>query len=69
MELDLFELLDKTWKARAEWYNIGLGLKISENDLDVIDKDNPKIEGKFRGMLSFWRNNGKNCTWEALCSV
>ena len=69
MELDLFELQQKTWKARAKWHNIGLGLKISEDELDVIDKDNDNIEDKFRGMLRYWRRNGENCTLEALCSV
>ena len=68
-EDDLGDIQDEAWDARAQWYNIGLGLRLPTTDLDVIDKDKGDIEAKFRCMLLKWLRSGKHCTWEALCKA
>ena len=68
-EDDLGDIQDEAWDARAQWYNIGLGLRCSTGDLNVIDKERGDIEAKFRCMLLKWLHSGKHCTWEALCKA
>ena len=66
---DLHEVQEAIWDARPKWKNIGLGLKIRPPDIEVIDENNGKIDDKFRTMILKWLQNGKNCTWVALCEV
>ena len=68
-EDDLFYILDQLWDARPKWRFIGLGLKISRSDLDVIDHGNSDDDSKFESMLGKWLRNGRDCTWDALCKV
>ena len=68
-EDDLFSVLDLLWDARPKWRCIGLGLKISQADLNVIDKDNQDTDDKFRSMFENWLKKGKYCTWDAVCEV
>ena len=68
-ENDLGDIQEEAWDARAQWYNIGLRLRLSTTDLDVIDKDQGNTEAKFRCMLLKWLRSGKQCTWEALCEA
>ena len=68
-EDDLFYILDQLWDARPKWRFIGLGLKISRSDLDVIDHGNSDDDSKFESMLVKWLRNGRDCTWDALCRV
>ena len=74
-EKDLPLIQNKLWKARVKWYNIGLDLKLSPDDLDVIDKDKDDTDSKFRTMIFRWLRSGGSCTWEDLyrtlsvCSV
>ena len=65
-EDDLFSVLDLLWGARPKWRLIGLGLKISQADLNVIDRDNHDTDAKFRSMFEQWLKNGKNWTWDAI---
>ena len=68
-EDDLGDIQDEAWDARAQWYNIGLRLRLPATDLDVIDKERGDIEAKFRCMLLKWLRSGNHCTWEALCKA
>ncbi|CAI8020892.1 Interferon-induced helicase C domain-containing protein 1 [Geodia barretti] len=66
---DLYEIQEAIWDARPKWRNIGLGLKIRPPDIEVIDVNNGNVDDKFHGMILKWLQNGKNCTWGALCEV
>ena len=64
-------MLEAVWKARSEWYNIGLKLGISPDTLDAITstgRDNPST--CFRDMLKEWLNNGNpRPTWAAVAEA
>ena len=66
---DIFAVQNKTWKARPKWRNIGLGLKISIEDLDVIIGDNENTGDKFQSMLCKWLQSGNLCRWKIMCNV
>ena len=51
---DLQEIQRDAWEARAEWYNIGLELRIDPGTLDVISRDCSRTDDQFRRMLSTW---------------
>ena len=68
-EDDLFEIQEQLWDARSKWRNIGLGLKIRQPDIEVIDVNNGNVDDKFNSMILKWLQNGKNCTWAALCKA
>ena len=51
----LGELFSKLYPVRAKWYNLGLGLGISCNDLDAIKKDCKEDTGEcLKGVLKLW---------------
>ena len=50
---DLGELLKKLFPARSKWYNLGLELKLSPDDLDAISATT-KPDDCFREMLKLW---------------
>lgn len=55
---DLVDVQNVTWEARKDWYDIGLGLHISPDDLDTIQEDHRNISRTcFREMLKVWLNN------------
>jgi hypothetical protein len=55
VSIDNLQKIQKAaWEARAEWYNIGLELKIDAATLDTIKEDNDNIKDRFRSMLSTW---------------
>ena len=68
-EDDIFEIIEVLWDARGKWRTIGLGLKISRSDLDIIKQNDADVDDQFRSMLLKWLQNGEECTWEALCWV
>ena len=39
---DLVVVREAAWGARNEWYDIGLSLGVSADDLDEIDNDHPR---------------------------
>ena len=70
---DLQKIQRHAWEARANWYNIGLELKIDPGTLDVIKGDSDSIADRFRGMLSTWLGRDQlrptlSSLAEALCS-
>ena len=68
-EDDTFEIKEAAWKARSDWFSIGLALRLPPPDLDVIEKDQRDTDDKFSKMIRKWLCTGKNCTWEALCKA
>lgn len=50
----LFEVMNLLWKARINWYNLGLALGIDETTLKTIQVDYGDVESCFREMLSKW---------------
>lgn len=59
---DLGELLNKLYPARSKWYNLGLALKLSPDDLDAIG--NGEYSGKpgdcLREVLKLWLSIATN---------
>jgi hypothetical protein len=57
------------WEARAQWYNLGLGLTISPDTLDTIELANTgKPDCCFRVMLTTWLR-GDGPTWNTLAEA
>ena len=64
--LALTNVLEKVWKARAKWYNVGLQLGMEACDLDAIQKDNHyKSEDCLREMIKQWLNRTRG-SWRKL---
>ncbi len=62
-------LLNKLWSAKSEWYNIGLGLGLSADELNSIDQKERKPGICLREVLFEWlkkRNPRKSQLIEAL---
>ena len=53
------------WKARTQWYNLGLELGINEETLKVIKRNYPDEDDCYREMLSKWLKTVKP-TWEGV---
>ena len=51
---DIKEVLDITWKYRAEWRAIGTELGIDQGTLAAISKDERKVEDCLREMINKW---------------
>ena len=66
---DLLEVQEAIWDARPKWKYIGLGLKIRQPDIEVINVNNGNVDDKFQSMILKWLENGKNWTWGVLCEV
>ena len=67
---DLQKVLNTIWEARAQWYNLGLGLDISPDSLDTIELDNgQKADRCFRAMLTQWLREHRRPTWSALAEA
>ena len=50
-----------------KWRNIGLELNIAEEELDIINADNPSsIQKRCRAMLKVWLNINPKASWEKL---
>ena len=65
----MIELLEKLYSVRAKWYNLGLRLGISCDDLDAIKKDCKEDTGDcLREVLKIWlsKNSLKSDLIEAL---
>ena len=62
-------LLNELWNARSEWYNIGLGLGLSADELKSINQKERKPGDCLREVLIEWlkkRNPRKSQLIEAL---
>ncbi len=67
---DLLKIINRTWEARSQWYNIGLGLGISVGDLDTIYTNNQGICGTcYRELFKKWLRNHHRPTWTLLAKA
>ena len=67
---DLRRVQDTLWEARAQWYNLGLGLDITPDSLDSIELANSgKPDRCFRAMLTKWLREHQQPTWSALAEA
>ena len=67
---DIKIVQDKTWKARGKWYQIGIRLGMSTDDLDTIRSavHRQDDDDYFTDMLSKWLRR-RDATWEALAKA
>ena len=65
-EDDLVTVLKFLTSRSVKWYTIGLYLKITPGELDVIKVDNPDTPTKLAKMIYTWIINSINCTWGVL---
>ena len=49
-----------------KWKQIGLILKISQSELDIIEADKNGVKDCLQKMLSEWVNNAKRTTWKQI---
>ena len=67
---DLVDVQNIVWEARTKWYNLGLGLGLPADSLDVFEASAKKPEDSFRAMLSEWlRRLYPKPTWSALAKA
>ena len=64
---DLSKVRNEVFSAAAKWYDIGLELGVSADDLDTIKKANDDPKDCLREMLRHWLS--KEPSWEALTAA
>ena len=71
-EADLSVVLEDIHPARAKWYNIGLQLGVSANDLDTVRSQYVTPEDALSELLEKWLktvNPVSTLTWGAVVSA
>ena len=64
---ELLELLDALQDKAAKWFMIGLQLRLSTDELDIIEADSAGVEECLRNVLRKWRSKTHPPpTWRAL---
>ena len=63
---DLGCVLEGVLDAAAQWYNLGLKLKVRTATLDSIQEDFTATQHRLREMLKAWLNTGDNPSWNTL---
>ena len=67
---DLKEVLDKLSCVNHKWYDIGILLGMSGDDLDTIkDKNHNQLDACLKEMLTTWLRQGKVATTQALSAA
>ena len=67
---DLGDVLEAAWKARVKWYNIGLKLGISADNLDSIEATSQNPDKCFTTMIKDWLRNGRPTpSWAAVANA
>ena len=66
---DLSEVFEQIYEAKDQWKFIGLKLGMSKGDLDGIESNCSKVDGKLLETLAKWLQSGKNATWKALAET
>ncbi len=67
---DLFDVMSELEPAKAQWQNLGVGLKVRKCDLESIKMDNKGSQECLREMLSFWLDQvDPRPTWTAVVRV
>ena len=59
-------MLEGVLDASAQWYNLGLQLKVRTGTLDSIRTQFPDPKDQLREMLKVWLNTSDNPTWKIL---
>ena len=59
-------MLEEVLDASAQWYNLGLKLKVRTGTLDSIRTQFPDPKDQLREMLKAWLNTSDNPTWKIL---
>ncbi len=67
---DLFEVMNGLEPAKAQWYNVGVGLKVRKSDLETIKMDCRNSLDGLREMLEIWLDQvNPRPTWMAVVHV
>ena len=69
--MDVRDKLVEVDFSAAYWRELGQRLTYIESrpDLEAIEADNSKVEGRFDGVIDFWRRHGDNPCWETLAEA
>ena len=59
-------MLEGILDAAAQWYNLGLKLKVRTGTLDSIQEEFTATQHRLREMLKAWLNTGDNPSWNTL---
>ena len=62
----LHEVVDELQTCHADWYLIGVYLKLSAAELDTVEANNPKVVMRFTRMITRWLKNKTNPSWSDL---
>ncbi len=66
----LFTIMAELKPIRSQWYNLGLGLKVSLGDLDAIDSRIKEPFDGLREVLKLWLGqDSPQPTWQAIVDV
>ena len=63
---DLGCVLEEVLDAAAQWYNLGLKLKVRTATIDSIQEDFTATQHRLREMLKAWLNTCDNPSWKTL---
>ena len=67
--LDLDQVLEEVFDAKAKWKFIGLKLGVPKGELDAIEYSNSSIGQKLMEILDKWLQSGRNTTWKTLAEA
>ena len=65
----LKELVQELYAASAQWYTLGIFLRIPHPRLENIQRDRSTSMDCFVVMLSEWLNNSVQPTWNEVCEA
>lgn len=67
---DLGLVLDELHNVRKMWYEIGLRLQVSVEDLETISSEHKSDQHSLRRVILLWLKSGSaTCTWAKLCGA
>ncbi len=67
---DLFEVMSELEPAKAQWYNMGVGLKVRKSDLEAIKMDSRNSLDGLREMLEIWLDQvSPRPSWQTVVRV
>ena len=68
-DLELDQVLEEVFDAKAKWMFIGLKLGVPKGELDVIQYNGSSVGQKLMKTLDIWLQSGRNTTWKALAEA
>jgi len=66
---ELGQLLEEVLDVSAQWYHLGLQLKVKTGTLDRIRNQFSDSRDQLREMLKTWLSNNDNTTWKTLADA